>query len=98
METIYNDPAGQPDASQEAFEIWKYKSGQDTHPDDPKCMRSWDAPVLEKTYDFLLEGSPNSVARSRYLGTVGSESGAWLEGLTISSMVQDWTMIQLELQ
>ena len=69
----------------EAVESWMGSSDGASLPDDPRCQKAWDLPIVKKNWDnMLLEADP--VSRARLMATAQKESGAWLNALPGSSI------------
>ena len=70
-----------------ALSRWKQALPEDTPvPSAVNRQKSWDGPVVQHTYDTLLEHCTNEISRSRLLGAGSFESGAWLNAPPISSL------------
>ena len=70
----------------EAVESWRGARGGASLPDDPRCQKAWDFPiVIKKNWDnMLLEA--DQVSRARLMATVQTERGAWLNASPVSSL------------
>ena len=69
-----------------ALTAWVECSGNSDVPEQPSRQKSWDGPIIQRTYQNLVEGSVNEVVRARLLGVAGSYSGAWLEAVPVASL------------
>ena len=70
-----------------ALSKWKQALPEDTPvPSAVNRQKSWDGPVVQHTFDTLLEHCTNEISTSRLLGAGSFESGAWLNAPPISSL------------
>ena len=66
--------------------IWAEVSGGAPVPDAPESQRAWDRPIIEQTYQSLLQGSVSVAHQARLTSVVGQYAGAWLEATPSTSL------------
>ena len=71
---------------EQAKTMWTSLSGTDSIPEEPGRQRTWDKPIIEKTYQQLIEGSDSVGSQARLKAATGNCSGAWLEATPIPSL------------
>ena len=49
-------------------------------------QRSWDDPVVQASFDSLVDTAPNDSSKARLLAVCTPEAGAWLQALPVSSL------------
>ena len=70
-----------------ALSRWKQALPEDTPaPSAVNRQKSWDEPVVQHTFDTLLEHCTNEISRSQLLGAGSFKSGARLNAPPISSL------------
>ena len=69
----------------EAVESWRGAGGGASLPDDPRCQKAWDLPIVKKNWgNMLLEA--DQVSRVRLMATAQKEYRAWLNALPVTSL------------
>ncbi|CAM1312028.1 Uncharacterised protein r2_g2239 [Pycnogonum litorale] len=70
-----------------AVGLWKLKSEQDVPPESLKAVqRAWDTPLIDRIFNYLLQGAVDQKACARLLAASTKESGAWLHALPAASL------------
>ena len=69
---------------EQALSVWS--ESHDLPPPPPpvdKRQKAWDVPVIQESYDSLLDIAPDARSQARLLAMMTNESGAWLHALPI---------------
>ena len=74
----------------EAVESLRGASRGASFPDDPRCQKARDLPIVNRNWDNMLREA-DQVSRARLLATAQKESGAWFNALSVSSLAWDTT-------
>ena len=72
---------------EQALSVWSESHDQPPPPSPvDKRQKAWDVPVVQESYDSLLDNAPDARSRARLLEVATKESGTWLHALPISAV------------
>ena len=70
----------------EAEANWLMRSGRSHQPEEADSQKAWDKPLIDQTYQNLLDGSDSVCTQARLVAVTGQCSGAWLEAIPVAAL------------